>query len=85
MIGHYQGLWKISTIISVLALSAIAGGCTGDPPVQPVNITASDFCRIQPRPISWDVKDTPPTIKDVRQFNARWASRCGSKKGAPVS
>lgn len=74
----------ISRFVALGALFALTG-CAGDPPVQPVNITGSDMCRIQPEPLTWDVADTAPTIKGVRQFNARWASRCSKKKGTPVS
>jgi len=67
------------------AVLAIAlGGCASqNATVQPVNIVSSDLCQIQPNKLSWDVKDTPDTIKGVRQFNARWDSRCGGKR--PVS
>lgn len=70
----------------VLMLAVALSGCASTPPIQPVNITGSDMCRIQPNALTWDIKDTPPTITGIRQFNARWASRCGRKaKGAPVS
>ena len=72
------------TAAAVLTLA----GCATTPPIQPVNITSSDLCRIQPHALTWDIADTPPTITGIRQFNARWASRCSTKakrKGAPVS
>ena len=81
MIRFLPHLCVIHTILFALT------GCADTVPVQPVNITGSDLCRIQPEPLTWDVADTAPTIKGVRQFNARWSSRCGSKakKGVPVS
>lgn len=70
----------------VILLPALLIGCADTVPVQPVKIVGSDMCRIQPSPLTWDVKDTAPTITGIRQFNARWTSRCGKKaKGAPVS
>lgn len=79
-----QATWSAIAICIFCAL--LLSACAGDPPIQPVTITGSDMCRIQPHPLSWDIADTAPTIKDVRQFNARWYSRCGKKaKGAPVS
>lgn len=65
--------WMLA-IIAPLVLAGCAG--TGDITAQPVNIIGSDFCEIQREKLSWDVKDTPATIKGVRRFNAKWDSRC---------
>ena len=62
---------KIATLVIVGV-----GGCATEPPVQPVNVIGSDLCTIQSTPLSWDVKDTAPTITGIRRFNAKWASRC---------
>jgi outer membrane murein-binding lipoprotein Lpp len=67
----------IAAIIASLALA----GCAGqDIAVQPVNIVSSDFCEIQKDKLTWDVKDTGPTIKGIRRFNAKWDARCGKGK-----
>lgn len=79
-----QVTWSMIAICIFCTL--LLSGCASTPPVQPVTITGSDMCRIQPHALTWDVADTPPTIKGVREFNARWASRCSKKaKGAPVA
>lgn len=69
--------------IAAIIVALILAGCDKTPPLQPVNIVSSDLCQIQPKRLSWDVKDTPETIKGNRQFNARWNSRCG--KARPTS
>lgn len=73
-------------IIAIIAVCLALAGCAGgqDIAVQPVNITSSDFCEIQRDKLSWDVKDTPQTIKGIRRFNAKWDSRC-LKEGKPTS
>lgn len=66
-----------------VALAAAGCSATGTVPVQPVSITSSDFCEIQREKLTWDVKDTPETIKGIRRFNVKWDSRCG--KARPTS
>lgn len=65
---------KVLTIVIAIAM----GGCAGSVPApQPVQITASDFCRIVDEKLTWDVRDTPETIRGVRRLNAKWDARCG--------
>lgn len=64
-------------------------GCssTSTPPVQPVNIVSSDFCKIMRATLpptgkpTWDVGDTKPTIRDARKVGAAFDSRCNTGAG----
>lgn len=65
--------------ILISLLAAILAGCAKEPPavpVQPVTITASDFCKIASK-LSWDLADTRETINGIRRHNAKYDSRCG--------
>jgi type IV pilus biogenesis protein CpaD/CtpE len=60
-------------------VAALLGGCAQEPPVQPVNITASDYCAIAQK-VTWSVDDTRETISGVRREAAKWDRRCGRAK-----
>lgn len=71
---------------TIAGLALALGGCSslGDiPTVQPVNLVGSDFCKIVPEKLTWDVKDTRATITGIRRFNAKHDARC--LRGKPVS
>lgn len=60
----------------------LAGCAVNEPPtvqVQPVTIGASDFCQFMTRKLTWDVRDTRPTIDGIRRLNSKYVSRCSSK------
>jgi len=63
-------------VVAIVA-AALAGCAKEVPTAQPVNVMASDFCKIQRTKISWDVKDTRQTVEQIRRFNRKWDSRCG--------
>lgn len=75
-------------LMTIVALGgATLAGCS-DPskvPVQPVSIIGSDFCEIAGSKMTWDVKDTKPTIRQVNRFNAKWDAKCGGKEAKPTS
>lgn len=84
----------VAHVLSVLLLAAITLGLAGceqaqTVPVQPVTIDRSDFCEIMrdlhppTGKITWDIKDTPATIHQIRRTDAAVDKTCGSKK--PVS
>lgn len=55
-------------------------------PVQPVSIIGSDFCDTMGEKLTWDVKDTRPTIKGINRLNAKWdAKGCGKDAAKPTS
>lgn len=65
--------WKaVSTCIVVAT-----GGCAGDSMNVQTKLTGSDFCKIVPQKLTWDVKDTKQTIRGVRKLNGKWDKRCG--------
>lgn len=66
----------------VVLVACLVCACTKSEPVQ-LNVKASDFCEISGK-ISWVPEDTKPTIKEIRQHNAAYDSRCGIK-GRPTS
>lgn len=70
------------------SLALLLSGCAQDPPVpvQPVSIVAHDYCQIAEK-LTWEPRDTRPTIDGIRRHNARYDSRCRSstpKKAAPA-
>lgn len=84
----------VAHILSFLLLAAITFGLAGcdqaqTVPVQPVTINRSDFCEIMKDlhppsgKITWDVKDTPATIHQIRRTDAAVDKTCSIKK--PVS
>jgi hypothetical protein len=73
---------KLALLLALVALGM--GGCaSNDYAAQPVNITADSFCQIVDEKLTWEVRDTPPTIQGIRRLNAKWDSKCGL--GKPVS
>lgn len=69
--------------ICLAASLSLAGCAVNEPPtvaVQPVTIGASDFCQFMTRKLTWDVRDTRPTIDGIRRLNSKYVSRCSSKK-----
>lgn len=64
----------------VLGVVALGGCATPVPEAQPVKLIGSDFCKIQRTKITWDVKDTRPTVEQIRRFNRKWDSRCGKSR-----
>lgn len=68
--------WKFYATSVVMA----AGGCAGDAMTVQTNLVGSDFCKIQREKLTWDVKDTKPTIRGIRKFNGKWDRRCGKRK-----
>lgn len=73
----------LAYIAGMLALACIQGCAVTNPPevkIQPVTITGDSFCRIVKERLSWHPRDTRPTIDGIRQFNAKWVSRCGQPK-----
>lgn len=75
---------RIMALTILLAGSALTGCADTKVPVQPVSIVGSDFCQIQSGKLTWDVKDTRPTINGINRFNAKWDARCG-KADKPTS
>lgn len=61
--------------IAIFAIVAGMGGCAKEPPAQPVNIVAHDYCKIASK-VSWSTRDTQKTIQSVRRENAKWDRRC---------
>ncbi len=62
-----------------LGLAALAGGCADSMPLA-VAVTGSDFCQISEK-ITWEPRDTPGTIHQVRRHNAKVDKNC--KPGQP--
>lgn len=72
---------RITAAIAALALA----GCESWPKIaSTVAVTSSDYCSIA-RKIAWDVRDTPPTIDQVRRHNASHDKRCGVPKSASTA
>jgi hypothetical protein len=66
-------------IVGMVAVIAGAlGGCASEPPVQPVAITADNYCQIAAK-VTWSVDDTRRTIQEVRRENAKHDARCREK------
>jgi hypothetical protein len=74
--------YTLAICLIVGAVAIVMGGCAQEPPVQPVNITASDYCQIAQK-VTWSPDDTRQTITEVRRENAKVDRRCGS--GRPTS
>lgn len=57
-------------------------GCAGqsEVPMQPVSVTGSDFCQTMGEKLTWDIKDTRPTIRGINRINAKYDSKCGKPK-----
>ena len=51
---------------------AVLGGCA----TAPVQVTADNYCKIG-RKITWSVRDTTPTITQIRRSNAVHRKICG--------
>ena len=72
---------RIMALTIFVVLGGTLAGCADTKvPVQPVSIIGSDFCEIQSEKLTWDVKDTRDTIRNINRFNAKWDSRCGKNK-----
>jgi outer membrane murein-binding lipoprotein Lpp len=71
--------------VGVLSGALVLTGCadSNKVPVQPVSIIGSDYCQISKK-LSWDIKDTRPTIDGVRRHNAAWDAKCG-REAKPTS
>lgn len=78
---------RIAILTVCMALGGALTGCAGKPeiPVQPVSIIGSDFCQLVPEKLTWDVKDTRPTIKGIHRLNAKWDAKCSTKAEKPTS
>ena len=70
---------KALFILSILLLAGCAVNETPTVAVQPITIGASDFCQFMTRKLTWDVRDTRPTIDGIRRLNSKYVSRCSSK------
>lgn len=69
-------------VMAAAFVAILLAGCSDKVvPLQPVSITGSDYCAIAEK-ITWDVEDTPDTIRGVRRENAKWDKRCQVAKGA---
>ena len=68
-------------IYFIMMVAAILAGCATEAsvPIQGVQIVAHDLCKISKK-LTWDTADTRQTIREVRQHNARWDSRCSKSK-----
>lgn len=67
----------MTRMIAALAVSALLAACAPAP--KPVGSLRGSCEVFRPAfPISYDrLKDTPETVKGVKQANARFASACG--------
>ena len=67
---RFMGLITIAVMVAFFL-----SGCDKEPPAQPVNIVAHDYCKIASK-VSWSTRDTQKTIQSVRRENAKWDRRC---------
>jgi hypothetical protein len=73
-------MWYMLIVCAIVGIFAVlGGGCAQNAPVQPVNITASDYCQIAQK-VTWSPDDTRQTITEVRRENAKHDSRCRASK-----
>jgi hypothetical protein len=54
--------------------------CTGPRPAPPPTDLACDAFA----PITWSLRDTDPTIAEVKQHNAAWQRLCGPASAPPA-
>lgn len=59
------------TLGTLLLLSLTVAGCSMTTVSNGSNLTCTSFT-----PITWSTKDTPQTIKQVKQHNAGWKAVC---------
>ncbi len=75
-------------MLRIMALTLCLGlaACSGkDVPIQPVSIIGSDFCETMGEKLTWNVKDTRPTIKGINRLNAKFDAKGCGKAEKPTS
>lgn len=72
--------------LTILIAAMILAGCSGDPPVPPVNLAVAtdSYCEIYKK-LSWSPKDTPETVRGILNANARYDRACGTARVAAAT
>lgn len=72
----------IASVLLLICVIALSGCATpqADPTPPPVpKVVGDSYCSATSRQ-SYSIKDTPPTIDDIRGRNAGYEARCKEKK-----